>query len=230
LTGAGGRTGRYIVTGEGLLPEGPRNGYAEGGWITPAGYDRLFDGFLFHVLLVSLRPDVDVATGNAALSARIAAAMPEAQGFAFRPPDPPIEVAEIRQVRVLPIALGCFLAVLAVGAVGYALATTVRRRNHEVAVLRALGMTRTQCRGVVATHATLLAVIGVGLGLPMGLALGRTVWRLVAHYTPLQYIAPTATLALVFAAPAALVIANVMAALPSRRAGRLHVAQVLRAE
>ncbi len=41
----------------------------------------------------------------------------------------PTEVAEIRQVRILPIVLGIFLALLAVGAVGHALATAVRRRR-----------------------------------------------------------------------------------------------------
>jgi ABC-type lipoprotein release transport system permease subunit len=126
--------------------------------------------------------------------------------------------------------LGVFLALLAVGAVGHALATAVRRRSHDVAVLRALGMTQRQSRWVVVTQACVLAVIGLALGVPLGLALGRTTWRAVADYTPLQYVAPTAMWTLLLVGPAALLIVNVLAAVPGRRAARLPVSQVLRAE
>jgi ABC-type lipoprotein release transport system permease subunit len=67
-------------------------------------------------------------------------------------------------VRVLPRALGAFLVLLALGTVGHALATAVRRR-HDVAVLRALGMTRRQSQGVVVTQASVLAVAGLLFGI-----------------------------------------------------------------
>lgn len=220
----------YKVTGSGLVPEGPRNGYAEGAWISPAGYDLIFEKHKFHSLLVSLRPGADVAATIAALAKATDTAIPEAQGFAFSPPDPPVEVAEIRSVRTLPIALGGFLALLAVGAVGHALATAVRRRSHDVAVLRALGMTQWQCRWIVVTQASVLALIGLLFGVPLGLATGRTLWRVVADYTPLQYVAPTAPWALLVIAPAALLVANLLAAVPGRRAARLKISHVLRTE
>ena len=52
-------------------------------------------------------------------------------------------------MAALPLALSAFLAVLAVGAVGHALSIAVRRRRHELAVLRALGLTRRQSRLVI---------------------------------------------------------------------------------
>lgn len=220
----------YRVTGSGLVPEGPRNGYAEGAWISPAGYDTIFTGHKFHGLLVSLRPGASVTATIAALAKATEVAIPDAQGFSFRPPDPPIEVAEIRTVRTLPIALGGFLALLAVGAVGHALATAVRRRSHDVAVLRALGMTQWQCRWIVVTQASVLALIGLLFGVPLGLAIGRTLWRVVADSTPLQYVAPTAPWALLIIAPAALLVANLLAAVPGRRAARLKISHVLRTE
>jgi ABC-type antimicrobial peptide transport system permease subunit len=58
----------------------------------------------------------------------------------------------VQNVRVLPVLLGGFLGLLAVGAVGHALAMAVRQRRHDMAVLRALGMTRWQVRGVVITQ------------------------------------------------------------------------------
>jgi hypothetical protein len=75
-----------------------------------------------------------------------------------------------------------------------------------------------------------LALVGVAFGLPLGLAIGRSVWRVVADYTPLAYVAPVAALALTLIAPAALVLANLLAAWPGRRAARLRVAHILRAE
>jgi hypothetical protein len=223
-------TAGYTVTGSGLVPNGPRNGYAEGGWVLPSGYGTIFSGFKFHMVFVQLRHGADVAASSAALTRAIAAAAPEAQGYSFEAPDPPVEIAAIRQVKVLPIVLGGFLALLAVGAVGHALATAVRRRAHDVAVLRALGMTQGQCRWMVVTQGSVLAVVGLLFGVPLGLATGRVVWRAVADITPLQYVSPTAAWALLIVGPAALVLANVLAAIPGRRAARLRISHILRTE
>ena len=71
-------------------------------------------------------------------------------------------------MAALPLALSAFLAVLAVGAVGHALSIAVRRRRHELAVLRALGLTRRQSRLVIVTQASLLAAHRAGLRHPAG--------------------------------------------------------------
>ena len=55
--------------------------------------------------------------------------------------------------RRLTLSLGAFLALLAVGAVGHALAIAVCRRRHELAVLRALGMTQRRARAVADVRA-----------------------------------------------------------------------------
>ena len=220
----------YTVTGSGFVPNGPRNGYAEGGWITPAGYDTIFTGFKFRLILVTLRPGADIDASLATLAGAVNASIPDAQEFAFRIPDPLIEVAEIRQIRVLPIVLGAFLALLAAGAVGHVLVMAVRRRSYEVAVLRALGMTPRQARRVVVTQASVLALIGILLGVPLGLAAGRVVWRVLADYTPLHYEAPMAVGTMLIVGPAALLLANILAAIPGRRAARLEISRILRTE
>jgi ABC-type antimicrobial peptide transport system permease subunit len=139
-------------------------------------------------------------------------------------------MADLRSVRVQPLLLGGFLLLLALGAVGHALATAVRRRRHDMAVLRSLGMTRRQSRLTVAAQASVIAMFGLAFGLPLGLAAGRTGWRVLADATPVLYVAPLAVLALLIAVPGALAVANLLAALPARRAARLRVAQTLRAE
>lgn len=230
LTGSRGRK-TMRVTGSGLVPLGPHNGYAEGGWIASPGYDTLFTGFKFHTILIKLPPGAaDVKKTSTALAAEVVKALPEAKGLEIEPGDVPTELALIREVRTLPILLGAFLALLAIGAVGHALATAVRRRSHDLAVLRAVGMTQWQSRGVVVTQATLLALIGLVFGVPIGLALGRTVWRVVADYTPLEYVSPISLWALLLVGPAALIIANLLAAWPGRRAARLRISHILRTE
>jgi ABC-type lipoprotein release transport system permease subunit len=229
LTGSNGSK-TFTVTGSGLVVEGPHNSYADGGWVTGAGYNSIFKGFKFRIVLVSLRKDAQGPNESAALTAAISKNDASLSSVSFSPPEQPSEVQQLREVRKLPIALGIFLVLLALGAVGHALATAVRRRAHDLAVLRALGMTQGQCRWVVVTQATVLAIIGLIFGVPLGVAIGRTVWRSVATYTPLQYVPPLAFWALVLVAPAALVIANLLAAWPGHRAARLRIAQILRAE
>jgi hypothetical protein len=233
LTGGTPTTKAVRVTGIGFVPPGPHNGYADGAWLTPAGYNRIFGGarygFKFHAATVSLRPGADVLAVARRLNAA-AAAIPGGKAFTFAPPAPMAEVQEIKDLELLPIALSAFLALLAVSAVGHALSIAVRRRRHDLAVLRALGITRRQARLVVTTQASLLAAVGLLFGVPLGIALGRAIWRTVAGFTPLAYHPPVALLALLLIGPAALLAANALAAWPQRRAARLHAGQVLRSE
>jgi ABC-type lipoprotein release transport system permease subunit len=91
-------------------------------------------------------------------------------------------------------------------------------------------MTQRQCRWVVVTQATVLALVGLVFGVPLGLAIGRTVWRAVADTTPIQYVPPLAVWAFLLVGPGALLIANLLAAWPGHRAARLRIAHVLRTE
>ena len=220
------------VSGIAFVPAGPHNSYDQGAWLTPGGYDRLFAGahyaYKFIGAVMSLRPGANAAAVASRLDASVARAT-HVQGITFTPPAP-LPVAELEDVSVLPLALGGFLALLALGAVGHALIIAVRRRRHELAVLRTLGMTGPQSRLVVVTQATVLAVIGLALGIPLGLAVGRAVWRVVADFTPLAYHSPLAVLPLVLIAPVTLLAANLLAAWPARRAARLRPGRILREE
>jgi FtsX-like permease family len=221
------------VTGIGFVPAGPHNGYADGAWLTPAGYDRIFAGahygFKFHAAAVALRPGANVQAAERRLDAA-AAAIPGGRAFKFTPPPALADVQVIKDLELLPLALSAFLALLALGAVGHALSIAVNRRRHELAVLRALGMTRPQTRMVVAAQASVLAVIGLVFGVPLGLALGRSLWRVVAGFTPLAYHPPLAVWALLLIGPIALLAANTLAAWPEQHAARLRTGQVLRIE
>jgi hypothetical protein len=220
------------VSGIAFVPSGSHNSYDQGAWLTPGGYDRLFAGayyaFKFHEAMVALRPGADVAGVATRLDAAVSAAT-HAQGIVFTPPQS-LPVQELEDVSVLPLALGGFLALLAAGAVGQALAMAVRRRRRELAILRTLGLTGRQTRLVVVTQASVLALIGLALGIPLGLAVGRALWRVVANFTPLAYYPPLSVWALALIVPVTLLAANLLAVWPARRAARLRPGRILRGE
>ena len=230
----GGATPRAMtVTGIGFVPAGPHNNYDEGAWLTPAGFAQLFHGayyrFKYHLAAVSLRPGADVIAAARRLDAA-AATVKGGEGVEFTPPNPLPQVQIVKDVAVLPLALSGFLALLAAGAVGHALAIAVRRRRRELAVLRALGLTRRQTRVVVVTHGSVLAGIGLVTGVPLGIVLGRGLWRVVAAFTPLAYRPPLALLVLLLIGPVTVLTANLLAVWPGQHAARLSPAQVLHTE
>jgi ABC-type antimicrobial peptide transport system permease subunit len=179
--------------------------------------------------LLALRPGV---RADAALQQieRVGAAANGGQDVLVITPFVPAQLAQIRDVRALPVALGWLLIVLAVGGVGQTLAMAVRSRLAELAVLRALGMTPRQARVVIWTQANVIAALAIILGVPLGLALGRVLWRVTADIMPLQYRAPTPWSALLLVVPAVFAAALVLAALPGRRAARFRLADALRTE
>ncbi len=222
----------FVVRGIGFVPEGAHNSYDTGAWMTAAGYDSVIDGFKFHSADVALRRGADLDVVSTRLGSAVAAAIgsPEAATQLLSPRPPPSRLAELRQIERLPLLLAAFLALLAVAAVGHALAVAAQRRRHDLAVLRALGVTRWQSRVTILTQATVLAMVGILFGAPLGFALGRFLWRSVATTTPIAHVPPLAVWTLVLAAPIGILIANLLAALPSHRAATMRLGEVLRTE
>jgi len=142
----------------------------------------------------------------------------------------PAEIVDYRSMGVTPVLLAGSLAAGAIVALGLTLAASVRRRRRDLALLKALGFTKAQLSASVAVHSTVVAIIGLLVGLPLGIVLGRLLWVLFAHEI---YAVPTPTvplLALVLLAIGALVLVNLAAAIPGRIAARMPTALLLREE
>jgi ABC-type antimicrobial peptide transport system permease subunit len=142
----------------------------------------------------------------------------------------PTAVVSLGDLRSLPVALGVFFALLASATVAHALVTTVRRRRQELAVMRSIGLTRRQSRVAIGWQATLIAAAGLVIGVPLGIITGRLVWRWLAHSFPVVYVPPLAAVAVVLVVPAAIALANLLAAWPARAAARIRPAEALRTE
>ena len=93
----------------------------------------------------------------------------------------PLEVQRLEQVDDLPWILGAFLAVIGLLGIVYVTLVGVRRRARDLAVLKTVGFRRSQIVTTVATQASLLGVVGLLVGIPLGLLLGRFVWDRIAH-------------------------------------------------
>jgi ABC-type lipoprotein release transport system permease subunit len=142
----------------------------------------------------------------------------------------PAEIVNYRSVGATPVLLASGLAVGAIVALGLTLASSVRRRRRDLALLKALGFTKRQLAAAVAWQATVAAVIGIVVGLPLGIALGRQLWILFAHTIDAVPEPTVPVWSVILVGVGVLVFANLVAAFPGRQAARTPTALVLRAE
>jgi FtsX-like permease family len=145
-------------------------------------------------------------------------------------PLPHPDIDDITRVGYLPGLLAALVALLALGTVTHALASSVRRGRHDLAVLKTLGFLRRQVSATVAWQATVFAVAAVLAGVPLGIASGRWAWRLVADSLGVVAEPVVPSMGVLVTAAGALLVANLVAAGPGWVAGRLRPAVVLRSE
>jgi hypothetical protein len=129
-----------------------------------------------------------------------------------------------------PTVFGGALGAGAVVALGLTLIASVRRRRRELAVLKTLGFTGRQLASVVAWQSSVAVGIGVVVGVPLGIIVGRILWDLFAteiHAVPAPSVP---ALSVVLICVGALVLANIVAAIPGRVTERTSTALLLSAE
>jgi hypothetical protein len=201
----------------------------QGVFLTVEGLARLglddpsVDSSGYRQAVVLFEPGVDVAKAAATIDIQ------EQNDRAVTAPQAPPEVSKLDQVRGLPRVLALFLAGLAVLAVLNALVQTVQRRRTELGVLRAMGFTRGQVAGTIGWQAAALALVGAGLGLPAGVALGRWVWSAVAEGLGVAS-QPEVAMILLAVGPAAVAMAALTGVVLGGLSGRRPAAVALRTE
>ena len=98
------------------------------------------------------------------------------------------------------------------------------------AVLRALGLTPRQAAACVLWQAAIIAAVALVVGVPLGLMIGRQMWRVLADSLSFVYVAPIAGLVLLALVPIVLAVVGALALWPARGAAHLSTAEVLRTE
>jgi predicted lysophospholipase L1 biosynthesis ABC-type transport system permease subunit len=129
-----------------------------------------------------------------------------------------------------PLLLGGIVTLCGLATLGHLLVVSVARRRTENGLLQALGMVRRQLASIVFWQASTVAVIAIGLGVPIGIAAGQAIWRAFAVSlgvvpAPVVHAWPLAAIA-----AGALVTANILAAIPALSAARARPGRVLRTE
>jgi hypothetical protein len=142
----------------------------------------------------------------------------------------PAQIVNYRSIGSTPVVLAVGLAAGAIVALGLTLEASVRRRRRDLALLKALGFTPRQLRAAVAWQATVAAVIGIIVGLPVGILAGRALWTLFADNLNAVPDPTVPVLSMILVVLGALVFANLVAALPGRDAARTSTALLLRTE
>jgi FtsX-like permease family len=182
-------------------------------------------------ILIRFRAGTDIAAATRRLN-QIASTLStrNSLGVSVSAVQRPAEIVNYRSMGAAPATLGAGLALASVLALTVTLATSVRRRARDLAILKTLGFTRRQIAETVAWQSTVSVAIGAAIGVPLGIVTGRLLWNQFAKqiYVVPHAVVPTASVAVVVVV--ALVLANVVAAGPGRRASRTPTALVLRTE
>jgi hypothetical protein len=139
-------------------------------------------------------------------------------------------VVNTEQMGGQPLALAVGLAAAAVLSLALTVLSLVRRRRRELALLKALGMTRGQVRAAIAWQTTLTLLIAVAVGGPLGIACGRLAWHAFAGSLGIVPIVEVPVAALVLGLAALVLAGNLLAALPAAVAARTQPGAVLRTE
>ena len=142
----------------------------------------------------------------------------------------PAEIVNYKTIGLTPTYLVTGLALGAIVALALTLLSSVRQRRRDLALLKTIGFVRWQLAAAVAWQATVAALVGIVVGIPLGIVTGRWLWDLFARQI---YAVPYPTVSvpsIALVALGTLVLANVVAAVPARNAARTPTALMLRAE
>ncbi|HLW18145.1 MAG TPA: ABC transporter permease, partial [Actinomycetota bacterium] len=175
-------------------------------------------------LYINFAPGVNKSAAEADLTKEFG------QQYSVLLPQRPTDLVNFGQVQNLPLLLAGLVGLLAVATLAHTLATSIRRRRRDFAILKMLGFVPAQVRSTVAWQATTFVSTALLIGIPVGIGVGRVVWTAFANQlgTVPEPITPSVSLLLAIAS--GIVLANVIAAIPAVVAGRMRPAPALRAE
>jgi putative ABC transport system permease protein len=165
------------------------------------------------VAAVRLAPDAP-----ADARARIAKALGlEDSGVESRPG----AILNLERVRGIPALVALLVAVLAIATLGHQVVTAVRRRSPDLAVLRALGVSRRGLGRIVHWQASLTILAVLVVGVPLGVALGSIVYRPFPDRIGAALTTEIPWWQIAAVGAGLLVLGNIIVAIPARRARRL---------
>lgn len=145
-------------------------------------------------------------------------------------PSTPISLINFGEAVDFPLIFGLILAASGAATLAHMLVVSVARRRREIGLLKVLGFANRQVGSVVAWQATTLAGIGIIVGTPLGVVIGRAVWTAFARNlgaVPVSVV-PIWFLAVLLAG--VVIVANLIAIVPTLVATRSKPKELLQAQ
>jgi ABC-type lipoprotein release transport system permease subunit len=91
-------------------------------------------------------------------------------------PTTPTGLVNFGEAINFPLIFGVLLAIFGAATLVHLLVVSVGRRRHEVGLLKAIGFVNRQVAAAVFWQATTVALVGIVIGTPVGIVIGRAVW------------------------------------------------------
>jgi ABC-type lipoprotein release transport system permease subunit len=145
-------------------------------------------------------------------------------------PAPPTNLVNFGEAVNFPLIFGAVLILFGAATLLHVLVVSVTRRRREVGLLRALGFVRRQVALSVYWQTTTVALIGIVIGVPAGIAVGRGVWEVFAHGLGVLPVTAVTFWVIAVVAAATVVVAILLAVGPAIVASRSRPASLLRSE
>ena len=143
-------------------------------------------------------------------------------------PTTPVSLVNFGEAVNFPLIFGVMLALFGASTLLHLLVVSVARRRREVGLLKVLGFVNRQVASAVSWQATTLALVGIVIGVPLGLAVGQEVWRTFASNLGVVPVSVVPIWFVVGLVVGVLVVANLLAIAPALAASRSRPGQLLR--
>ncbi|HEY6429393.1 MAG TPA: FtsX-like permease family protein [Acidimicrobiales bacterium] len=170
--------------------------------------------------LVRVAPD---AQGRAALRS-----LGHAYGNQVNFPTSPTELVNFGEAVDFPLIFGVIVVLFGAATLLHLLLSSLNRRRRDIGLLKSLGLFRRQVALSVAWQTTTMAVIGIVIGVPLGIAAGRAIWNAFADNLGVGTQPAVTASEIALLALGTLVVANLLAVVPAMVAARAKPASLLR--
>lgn len=145
-------------------------------------------------------------------------------------PATPANLVSFGQAVNFPLMFGVVLALFGAATLVHLLVLTVARRRRDVGLLKAIGFVRRQVALSVSWQSTTVALAGVVIGVPAGVAVGRLVWQVFASSLGVVPVPLVNAWVILAVAAGTMLAANVLAIAPAWAASRQRPASLLRTD
>jgi len=175
-------------------------------------------------VLASVRPG---ASGQAAVAHFVRLY----QGADAKRPTVPTSLVNFGEAVNFPLILGFMLALFGAATLLHLLVVSISRRRREIGLLKSLGLVNNQVGAAVCWQASTVAMVGIVVGVPLGVALGQVAWKAFAINLGAVPVSTVPAWLIVVLAAGVLVVSNLLAVAPALVAARSKTAgQLLRTQ